>query len=328
MKALPIRAMLILGFLLFGSNALAETEEKGWNASVGLIVGGVSGEGQLDAYGGKKLIESLDEKPARYNYDFLFPEIQLGYTFQNNITLYADGDLLDGGGIGISYLLADKTRLSLSVPLFLGTGGEVWQDPYLTGKNREKTDAILDTAIDFSIDNILGSFASINYAYQDLSIKSDRAGKSLNTRLNSKEIKQLQRGSQSHIIAVSLPPLTLSDGLYVIGGASYSRTNAEGKANSFTAHSIELMLAYQNKNFEIFGQISGGEAKYHAVNPVFSTKRKGDFSTIAAGVTYGKPFGWSNSSLELMIASERNNSNINFYDTRDDLLTTSFNYHF
>lgn len=327
MKALSIRALLILGFLLFGSNALAEDKEKGLSASVGLIVGGVSGEGQLDAYGGKKRIESLDEKPARYNYDFLFPEVQLSYTFQNNITAYANSDLLDGSEIGVSYLLADKTRLSVSLPLSLGTSGEVWQDPYLTGENRKKIGAKLDAAINFSLDNIWGSFASISYDYQDLSIKNERSGESL-TRLTYSEIKQLRRDSQSHNISASLPPLSFSNNLHLIGELSYTLANAEGKANSFTAHNVGLTLVYEKRFFEVFGHISGGTTKYNTLNPVFGTKRKGDFSTIAAGITYWKPFGWNNSSLELMVASERNNSNINFYDTSSDSLTTSFNYHF
>jgi len=38
MKALSIRALLILGFLLFGSNSLAEDKKKGLSASVGFIV--------------------------------------------------------------------------------------------------------------------------------------------------------------------------------------------------------------------------------------------------------------------------------------------------
>ena len=328
MNEQSIRAVLILGFLLFGSNALADTKEKGWNASVGLIVGGVSGEGQLDAYGGKKRIESLDEKPAHYNYDFLLPEIQLGYTFENNVTIYADGGLLDGGGIGVRYLLADETRLTLSLPLFLGTSGEVWQDPYLTGENRKKTDAKLEASVSFSIDNIWGTFASIGYDYQDLSIKNDLAGESLNTRLSSSEIKQLQRSSKSHRVFASLPPLTLSDGLYLIGGASYIRTHAEGNANSFTARSADLTLVYEKGRFEMFGQVSGGVAKYRTRNPVFDVRRKDNLGTISAGITYWKPFNWKHSSLDFLLLSERNNSNINFYDTRTELLTAGFNYYF
>ncbi len=328
MKIRFISILLILGSLLFSSTTLAEIKGSGWNGSVGLIVGSVSGEGELDAYGGKKRIESLNEKPAHYNYDFLFPEIQLGYTFENSVTLYMDGGLLDGGGVGISYLFADATRLSVSVPLLLGTDGQVWQDPYLTGENRKKTDAKLDAAVGFSINNIWGTFASIGYTYQDLSIKNDRVGESLNTRLSPTEIKQLRRASKSHIVVASLPPVTLSDGLYLIGGASYTRTNAEGETNSFTARSIELMLAYEVGNFEIFGQISGGSAKYRAVNPLFDTTRRDDLGMIATGITYWKPFNWKHSNLELMIVSEQNSSNIKFYDVNTELLVAGFNYYF
>ncbi len=113
-----------------------------------------------------------------------------------------------------------------------------------------------------------------------------------------------------------------------ICSGNYTDTNALGDANSFTAKGFDLTLAYEKNNFEFFAYISAGEKKYRAVNPVFGNKRKGDFSAIAAGISYRQPFNWQNSSLELMVVSESNNSNINFYDVRDELLTTSINYHF
>ncbi len=302
--------------------------KKGWSGSVGIAMAGVSGEGLIDAYGGKRRIESLDEKSSRYDYGFLFPLSKTAYTFQNNITIHAGGGLLDGGGIGISYLRADETRLAVVFPLFLGTDGKVWQDPYLTGKDRKKTYAKLESAIGFSARNILGSFASIGYDYQDLSVKNDRAGESFNNRLSSNEIKQLRRNSKSHKITVFLPSLTLGGGFYLIGGVSHTRTNAEGNANSFTSHSVDLTLAYKKRQVELFGQISGGAAEYRAVNPVFSTQRKDDSRAITGGITYWRPFNWKHSSLELVFVAERNSSNINFYDANTDLVTTGFNYYF
>ncbi|NOZ51969.1 MAG: DUF2860 domain-containing protein [Gammaproteobacteria bacterium] len=326
MKALSITTLLIFGFPFFATAALAEG--KGWSGSVGLVVGAVSGEGQLDAYGGKKRIESLDAKPAQYNYDFLFPEFKVSYTFQNDITAYVDGSLLDGGKTGVSYTFNDGTMLSVSLPLFLGTSADVWQDPYLTGRDRKTTEARLKNAIGFSLENIGGLYAGIDYTYQDLSIKNDRAGESLNARLTPAEIKQLQRSNKSHRISASLPPFMLSSSLYLMGGASYTHTSAEGLANSFTAQSVELTLAYEKRHFEAFTHISGGVAKYRAVNPLFNTERRDELNTVAVGIAYGEPFNWKNSTLELTIASEHLSSNINFYDTRVELLTTSFNYHF
>ena len=328
MKTLFTTTLLTLGCSLVSNTLSADIGKKGWNGSLGLVLGGVSGESQLDAYGGNKRIESLTEKPASYNYYFLFPEVQLSYTFQNNITTYMDGDLLDGGEAGIRYTFSDETRLSVSIPLFLGTGGKVWQDPYLTRKDRKTTHAKLEAAIGFSVDNIWGSFASIHYAYQDLSITNDEAGESLKSRLTSTGVTQLRRGNKSHSTSVSLPPLALGGGFNLVGGANYVSTNALGDANSFTARRVDLTLAYEKGNFEIFAHLSVGEKNYRIVNPVFGNKRKDDLNSIAAGITYWKPFHWENSSLELMLVSERNQSNINFYDTRDDLLITSFNYHF
>jgi len=78
----------------------------------------------------------------------------------------------------------------------------------------------------------------------------------------------------------------------------------------------------------MFGQVSGGVAKYRAINPVFDTRRKDDLGTITVGITYWKPFNWKHSSLELLLVSERNSSSINFHDARTELVTTGFSYYF
>ena len=88
------------------------------------------------------------------------------------------------------------------------------------------------------------------------------------------------------MVTAFLPPLTLGDGLHLIRGVGYTRINAEGEANSFTARSIELMLIYEMADFELFARVSGGSAKYHVVNPVFDTRRGDDLGMIAAGFNY------------------------------------------
>ncbi len=328
MKTLFNTLFLILGCSLFSTTLWADIGERGWGGSIGLVLGGVSSENPLDAYGGKKRIESLDAAPTRYNYNFLLPEFAVNYTFQNRITAYLDGSLLEGGDSGIRYTFGGGTILSLSLPLFLGTSADVWQDPYLTGSERQMTEATMDEAIGFSLDNIGGLYASVEYLYQDISIKNDRAGESPSAGLTATEIKQLQRSYRSHSITATLPPFMLSRHLYLIGGASYTDTRADGAANSFTTQSLELTLAYEQRRFEVFGHLSAGSAQYRVLNPLFNKERRDQLSTIALGITCWQPFNWQQSSLELMVVSEQSDSNINFYETQTELLTIGMNYHF
>ncbi len=328
MKALFITLFLTLGCFLFSTALWADIEERGWSGSIGLVLGGVSSENPLDAYGGEKRIESLDSIPARYDYPFLLPEFEVGYTFQNDVKAYLDSSLLEGGETGISYTFGGGTTLLVSLPLFLGTRSDVWQDPYLTGRDRQMTEATLEEAIGFSLENIGGLYASIEYLYQDISIKNDRAGESSSGRLTAAEIKQLQRSNRLHHVAATLPPFMLSRHLYLIGGASYTRSSADGAANSFTAKNIELTLAYEAGRFEAFGHLSAGTAQYRVFNPLFNRERKDQLSTIALGITYWEPFNWQQSSLELVVASEQSDSNIKFYETQVELLTVGIHYHF
>lgn len=270
----------------------------------------------------------MGANPTHYSDDFISLTGQVSYTFQNNITLYTDGGLLDGSRAGVRYTLDDETRLSVFRPLLLGTSGEIWKDLYLVGQNRKAVTSELDTSIGFSIENILGSYASIEYVYQNLSIKDDRAEKSLNHRLTSNEINQLRRSYKSHYIATSVPLLDFGNDLYLLGGASYTRADAKGRANNFTAYHVDLTLVYDRGNVEVFGNLLSGKNKYQSINPVFRAKRRDDFNSISAGIAYKEPFDWKDVSLELLVARERNNSNINFYDSRNDLIATSIIYHY
>ncbi len=341
---------VVVPFLTFGlslsagtSVALADFEKyslddrqqkSGLSGYVQLLMGGYTIKGLNSIEVDNHRIETLDARPKRYSEEFLLPLGQVNYNFSQSQTKLFIGtlenDVINSGAfieIGVSHRLSDETILTASYgPKFPGLSNEVWQDPYLTGQKRERTDATLET-FNLSAEYIFGSPWSIDYGYGEQSIRADRAGESLNSRLTSAEIKELQRSKKYHHTKLSLT-LPLTDHWYFISGVSYDHTTAKGNANRSIATGIELTFFYKKSYFEFFTYVSLSDNQYHESNPVFGTKREDDSHEIAVGASYLKPFGWKNIKLDLIISKSRQDSNIHFYDTRAALLTAGLTFQF
>lgn len=339
MKTRCLMVLYIFSFTYFATTGtiLAETgkqslfydrtQQPGWSGSVGLLAGILSSKGSELARDGNERISSLDATPDRNNEIFPAPLGHTSYTFANRTTLSFGGDILDGGGFSLSHSLADETILSLSLPLFLGSYSEVWQDPYLTGQDRIMTDADLDAAFGLSAEYIFGSPFSISYGYSKESVENDFAGESLSARLTSADLKQLRRDNESHSTSLSMT-LPLSDHVFLIPSVGFVRTDAEGSANSFTTNGADLTIIYQTDQLEVFGSVYYSDTEYRKVNPVFDTKRKNSSYGVTAGARFLNPLGWENISIDLIFINYRKNSNIHFYDMREDLLAAGLSYHY
>jgi len=223
--------------------------------------------------------------------------------------------------------LTDGTTLWASyAPKLSEFNSQIWQDPYLTGKQRKRTKTALE-GVGLGADYLLGSALSLAYRYGELSIDNDDAGKSLSSRLTPTEIKQLQRGEERHHALLSLT-FPLTDNFFLIPGASYTLTNAEGSANNYSSEELNLTVAYQKDSFEAFVEGYLVDAKYDEPNPVFRKKREDERYGITTGISYLNPFGWNNIKLDLLIGYSRENSNIHFFDSREEFIAAGLTYEY
>ena len=345
MKNVLVAALSVVSVfpLISTSRALAEVkiapadsleQTPGWDGYIQLLVGGFNIEGLAKEGDDNSELSAIDASAAQFEEDLILPLWQVNYHFNRGKTVIFLGNS-DHGIIksnlaieaGISQELTDGTILWASyAPKLSEFHSAVWRDPYLTGEKRERTKTALE-GISLGAEYVLGSPLSVSYRYGELSIDADEAGESFISRLTPAEIKQLQRGEKSHHAQASLT-FPLTDNFFLIPGASYTRSNAEGDVNNYDSGEYNLTVAYQKGNFEVFAHGYLGDAKYDEFNPVFKKKRKDERYGFTTGISYLKPFGWNGIKLDLMISQSRQNSTIDFFDSREEILAAGLTYEF
>jgi len=345
MKNRPVSALsVILVFLLLSiSGAMAGDGNiptnnikltSGWHGYVQFLVGDFSIEGLEKEGDDNSRITAIDANPSQFEEGFILPLWQVNYHFNRSKTTISLGTSDHGINkndpeieASISRELTDGTTLWASyAPKLSEFNSQIWQDPYLTGKQRKRTKTALE-GVGLGADYLLGSALSLAYRYGELSIDNDDAGKSLSSRLTPTEIKQLQRGEERHHALLSLT-FPLTDNFFLIPGASYTLTNAEGSANNYSSEELNLTVAYQKDSFEAFVEGYLVDAKYDEPNPVFRKKREDERYGITTGISYLNPFGWNNIKLDLLIGYSRENSNIHFFDSREEFMAAGLTYEY
>jgi hypothetical protein len=229
--------------------------------------------------------------------------------------------------LGIRHHLSDDTVLSAAyVPKLSDSDYDVWQDPYLTNQNRQRTGLEFEV-LSISAEYILGSPFSVLYDYGEQSVENDRSGESLASELTSEAIKKLQRDMTFNRFRLSLT-LPLTDKFYIIPEVKYVNAKAEGEANNYATTGLDVALFFQFKNFELFGSVYFDKTDFPVSNPLFTTKRQDDRYGAAAGISYLLPFDWGTTKLDFIISSSYQDSNIHFFDKRDEAAMVGLTYQF
>jgi hypothetical protein len=308
------------------------TQEPGFNGYIQLLTGGLSGIGLSRVDNDNRLIEDLESDAKTMQSEFITAYWELGYQFnQSNTTLFIGkpsssvAEFAIPIELGVRHSFSDESIISASY-LPRVSDIEVWEDPYLTQQSRRHTDLTLE-GIRVSAEYIFGSPFSLMYDYSEQTLKNDRAGESLTSRLTSDEIKTLQRDATfSHACFQLTLPIT--NHFYIITGANYARARSEGEANRYTTSGFEMTVFYEHDLFEVFGHVYQNNTKYSKPNPVFDIERQDSSKGITVGISYLEPLSWNNTALDFIVSTTRRDANLYFYDEREEMVAFGLTYKF
>lgn len=314
------------------NESLARTQ--GLSGGVQLLVGGYRTEGLNGVSDDNRRIESLDAKTKSHSEDFALPLARFEYGLANGNTALHFGVPENGVleseillEMGVSHDLANGTRLSASyIPEVSELHQELWQDPFLTGRNRKRTDASVE-AFRLAAEYVFGSPLTIRYDHGKQYVENDRAGQSLVNRLTASQIRDLQRDSDFGRTRLLLT-LPLTENFLLIPGIDYIDVDAEGRANSYTASGFELTVFYRMERLEFFGFFYAADSDYEKINPVFNRQRDDDSHSFTVGFSYLRPFDLQGVSFDFLISEARQNSNIRFYEADTQALSLGVGYRF
>ncbi|MGB5748312.1 MAG: DUF2860 family protein [Desulfobacterales bacterium] len=278
----------------------------------------------------KERNDSLNDSPDSETTALVTLPFTLAYTFASTRTqLFFGTDLTDLIRFDMSQQIGVKQGIgSLGVLqggfLFSGMPAKVWEDPYLTGQDRDDTKR-KSTGARLTWDRIFGSFFQVQYTYRKVDIDTETSGQSLvggvgPNRITSSERQLLERDSDRQSVDLSYR-FNFAKSHTLAPAFIYTHDDRDGKAMKNDAYDLMLTYAYLNRDnpFSFTGNAYIGQADYDKDNPIYDKKQDDDRYGIQGTVYYENPWGWSlfgSRPMNFFVggAYAKTDANIDFYD--------------
>ena len=304
--------------------------ESGWDFNINLSAGYISSQSQSSTNDENAVTEDLNNNGTSTDTIMALPLVGLSYTLPSLKTQAYIGDSSDQISnaqfqyeLGIIQQFKDDSQLTLAyfpnLPLF----NETWEDPYLTGQARSKTD---DDAqgIRMAFESIAGSPFTFKYAYAASDVDQEKSGQSLPS-LTASDLSLLQRDSYFHRTELEMT-FHMAPSLFLKPALQYTKRGADGEAHSYDKYIAQLRILYFQQRHTLITTINAGTSKYAANNPVFNRKQDSNSVSVFSLYSYAKPFHWESIDFTIIAGYSQVNSDITFYDQDTLIIASGFTY--
>ena len=245
-------------------------------------------------------ITSLSQSPKNLTETTPVGTGELNYTFASTGTTVSLGT---GSGLG-AFIISQSTAETGTFSLGLNyMKDEVWQDPFIIGANRTETDR-RTKGLALSWDNILNSGFNVSYAFDDVDIENDVAGKR-NQNLKRDGKRHTIRGG-SLLFATDISELS--------AGLRYERSDMTGKNFSYDGYGIELTHVLRGEGWDLGTALSVSYHDYDGIHPEFNRAREDRILSLGSSFTLHEPFKLKHYFITLFGSATLNDSTIGFYD--------------
>ncbi|MBU0970761.1 MAG: DUF2860 domain-containing protein [Proteobacteria bacterium] len=329
-------------FTLFFASASAENlkdeNSTGFSGYVQPFIGIGNFKSLGDVHDENEKIDSLDQEAKSETEAIPGFFWQAAYLFENKRTQLHLGtpktNVISGNFLfetGVSHELEGGTLLTAAwIPKIPGLDDEVWKDPYLTGRAREKTDR-KSQAFSLGAENIFDSSVSLKYSFGTQDIDTEQSGVFLSTKLGSKltaaDLASLRRSGNVHLVESKMM-VSLGKSFLLQPGLNYMWGDADGDVNSFNDFGGEITLMFKQPRYEVSANFSHNLRHYEKSNPVFAKKRDDRVFDTTITFAYLKPFGFENAIISLLAGYSKQNSSIKFYDSQSLITGVGIGYTF
>ena len=326
-RLLPAGLAAIGPCLLLASTAWAQQpKEVGPSGFVTVLAGVSNTRSQFNTANENRRTGSLDDDGKSVTNAFPGALFGLRYRFASSPTELSFGtsrESLQEGGmptpeLGLTHELADGTRLGVSIGYDPGLSGNTWEDPFVTGERRKRTD-VSGLRAEVRADSIAGSAIGLRYRLRTRDIDDEGSGNfqaaQPGSTLTPGDLDNLRRDSVEHSL-VATYDLQLGERLSLRPSLTYALTDAEGGANSSQSLKPALVIRYNADRWDGSLTSSFGYSWYNRDNAIFDDRRNGYSAGVFALVGWKEPLGLEKWRLELMGGTGFGNADIDFYDSR------------
>jgi hypothetical protein len=332
--------LLILFYFLNNIPAYGQQplpRESGFAGYIEILGAYTSTNSQLNADRQNEQTDSLDKSGDRVGIFRPFPLGLISYTFADIRTqLYfgilpenvAQGQILFEAGV--RHDLKNGTSLLASVIPISPIDRETWEDPFVVGQDRDRTD--IDTwGLRLAADNIMGSGFNLRGGFLRQQVKNERSGEFLLLQpaslLTLDDLDDLDRDSYNYRLTAQYS-FRLASRLRLLSILRYTRGDAEGDANSFHGLAPQLSLQYFGNQLQTALNATVNREWYDKSHPVFDKTRKDFNMGLFTILGYKDPFGWKNFRIDWINGAFKQNSNIDFFESSSYLTALGIGYMF
>lgn len=317
-------------FALAASPCMAKlAQHSGISGEVAVSAGYVSSKSNFDTKADKR-INGLNQDASTDSRGVIIPLGNLAYTFGPELDkqVYVGTsreDIAVGAlalEVGYKQQLSSGTIVDVSVlPSVMSR--EVWEDPFVEGEKRHKTDED-GMAYRLKLSNINGSNFSLDTAYGTREVDDELSG---TTQLSQAQSKLLDRDLDWYLVRGSYR-VALNESSYLVPTLTYTSTDADGDANSSDSVRAEATYAALFDHHKL--AITAGYTKrsFDEKNPLFDKKRDENIYSLFAAYEYRLSGDWQDWSVISLAGYKNTDSDIEFYDKSQFLTTVGMSYHF
>ncbi|GAB2640556.1 DUF2860 domain-containing protein [Vibrio panuliri] len=321
----------LLTLALISSASFAQlSENAGFSGEISLNAGFFSVESNLNTDDDNKNLKGLNQTNDSVSGGLILPLGNLAYTFGSDLNQQfymgtSRDDIATGTlafEMGYKYQLASGMIIDAS---FLPTimSGEVWADPF-QAQNRQTTDEE-GNAYRLKVENLAGSKFSVDMAYGNRDVENERSGYEFTTDTAQRD--KLSRDADTFFFR--------TDYKYMVDRTtmlkprlSFISSDADGDANSFKGYGVELSY-FKFLNRHQFALTAGFDTReYDAENPIFNATREDDELSLFAAYEYANVMDWQDWSFISFAGFGSTDSNIDFYDKNELIMSVGMNYQF
>lgn len=320
MRKVGILSVLLLLVAVSPAVALDKIPEKpGWHGFVLLGLGSQRVESNFIVGSsfkelGDEEIESVFEEPEAVSDGVPVISGELGYRFKSNTYLSAGNAMEDI----IRYDFTSRISLRQGMGkagvvefelLFSSTPARVWEDPYLTGDERDATDRD-SRGGRITWDRIGGSGLEIELTARNIDVETENSGVFLG--LSASDQRLLERDGSMTKVRVSYL-FKLAEHHYLVPRIALEQQDRDGDAVSYDQTGGDITYLYATEKVSIAGSLIVDSSAYDEDHPIYGEKPDSDGvgATLTALFQSWMPGLWTGG---VTIATYNEDSDLDFYD--------------
>lgn len=306
------------------------TNKAGWDGELSFVAVGFNQQSQFSAEDDNRRTADLNNAGKTINRFGMLPMIRSEYTLndlQTNIFFGNNQDNLPKGQFalefGLAHSLGQNDQFSFAVFPKLSAFEKIWQDPFLTGQERQKTDEKVGGGrIKFAHqgDNAF----DVQYAFLRNEVDVEKSGNSL-TQLSSQQRGMLNRNADFHRFNLNIN-CPINQHVMLIPSLQVTTSDAQGDANDFAEGVFRLQSLYMKDKHSFSATLGIGRKESNVENPIFKLPQNDKSLSLDVFYKYAEPMGYKNLHLLGVALWKKSDANITFYNSKFSVIGFGIGY--